>query len=322
VPEIKQTYSSKQQSKDALPFGSLKAFELIGRLGGIRKAALALGIDHAGVSRHLKTLERWAGTTLLDRRRGENGCLTPKGLRYHARISAALCEIDNAGADLTQASGMGCLHVWCAPGLAYKWLLRHLDKFTDTYSDLQVDLRVTDSGPDIARADTAAHIGFVGDWLARGVPAGIQTAELSRPCIIPVVSPSFLAGAGTLSCSMDIVDLPLLHEEDESQWSNWLARQEIPAPGTLGGRRLWHANLTIDAAKRGQGVALAADLLVADDIRQGDLVELHSGGQSYPRVHIGGFALAAREDRWRTPPIERFRDWLRVTMQRDIDVSS
>ncbi len=53
MPELKRC-------DDSPSFGSLKAFELIGRLGGIRKAAIALGVDHAAVSRHLKSLEEWA----------------------------------------------------------------------------------------------------------------------------------------------------------------------------------------------------------------------------------------------------------------------
>jgi DNA-binding transcriptional LysR family regulator len=93
--------------RDFPSFGSLKAFELIGRLGGIRKAAIALGIDHAAVSRHLRNLEDWAGTPLLDRCRGESTRLTPIGVRYHTRISAALCEIASAGIDLRES--------WAAP---------------------------------------------------------------------------------------------------------------------------------------------------------------------------------------------------------------
>jgi len=47
------------------PFASLKAFESVGRAGGVRKAALELGIDHAVVSRHLRALEAWLGQPLF-----------------------------------------------------------------------------------------------------------------------------------------------------------------------------------------------------------------------------------------------------------------
>jgi DNA-binding transcriptional LysR family regulator len=304
------------------PFASLKAFEMIGRLGSIRKAALALGVDHAGVSRHLRALEQWAGIPLLDRRRGENGRLTLEGMRYHARISAAFVEIDSAGADLIQKSDLGRFHVWCSPGFACKWLLRHLGHFSRAHMDIDVDLRPTDFGPDFARAEAAADIRFVGDWLPQSICHGVKTLELIRPLIIPVASPSFLASARALCRADDILGLPLLHEEDEEQWRTWFANQGMPLSGYIRGTRLWHAHLTIDAAKRGQGVALANHFLVADEMRSGELVEVLIAGQRYPRTGIGSYVLAAREDRWRTSTLALFRNWLQDAMRREIVGSS
>jgi DNA-binding transcriptional LysR family regulator len=304
------------------PFASLKAFEMIGRLGSIRKAALALGVDHAGVSRHLRALEQWAGIPLVDRRRGQNGRLTPEGMRYHARISAAFVEIDNAGEDLIQKGDLGRLHVWCSPGFACKWLLQHLDEFSTAHADMDIDLRPTDFGPDFARAEAAADIRFVGDWLPKSVCHGVETVELIRPIIIPVASPAFLASARNIGEPEDILHLPLLHEEDEEQWRTWLAYQGMPLNGYIRGTRLWHAHLTIDAAKRGQGVALANHFLVADEIRNGDLVEVLAAGKPYRRTGIGSYVLAAREDRWRTSTIATFRHWLQSTMRREIAGSS
>ncbi len=70
-------------------FQTLRAFEAVGRLSGIRRAAQDLQLDHAVVSRHLRTLEEWAGTPLIARQNGRS-VLTDEGVRYHARISAAL----------------------------------------------------------------------------------------------------------------------------------------------------------------------------------------------------------------------------------------
>jgi DNA-binding transcriptional LysR family regulator len=43
------------------PFAALRAFDAIGRRGGIRRAAEELGISHAIVSRHLAALETFWG---------------------------------------------------------------------------------------------------------------------------------------------------------------------------------------------------------------------------------------------------------------------
>ena len=63
------------------PFAALRAFEAVGRLGGIRRAAEDLGTSHSIVSRHLQALEALTGAPLVDRKAGR---LTEAGARYHA----------------------------------------------------------------------------------------------------------------------------------------------------------------------------------------------------------------------------------------------
>ncbi|MBK6491325.1 MAG: LysR family transcriptional regulator [Sphingomonadales bacterium] len=46
---------------------ALRAFEAVGRLGGVRRAAKELSIDHAVVSRHVRSLEAWVGIPLVVR---------------------------------------------------------------------------------------------------------------------------------------------------------------------------------------------------------------------------------------------------------------
>jgi len=304
------------------PFASLRAYEMIGRLGGIRKAALALGIDHAAVSRHLHSMEQWAGVPLVERSRGAAGRLTPEGLRYHTRISAAFAEISGAGMDLIQSNEVQRLHLWCSPGFAYQWLLRVLDQFRANNSDIDLDLRPTDFGPNFARGEASGDIRFVGDWLPRSIGHGIRTIELARPNVFPVASPEFLASAPDLHQLDDLLAMPLLHEEDEEQWRAWFANHSIPVLGYIRGTRLWHAHLTVDAARRGQGIALANHFLIAEELRCGELVEIKVLDRRYRRAPIGSYVLAAREDRWRTPMLTHFRNWLKEAMEADIEATA
>src|ERR1051326_5324356 len=112
----------------APPYATLRAFEAAGRLGGIRRAALALGLDHAVVSRHLRALEEWAGVPLINRQR-DAGILTETGARYHRRISRALEEIAQASAELTSISNDRVLRIWCMPGFALRFLTARLPAF-------------------------------------------------------------------------------------------------------------------------------------------------------------------------------------------------
>ncbi|MEO8314678.1 MAG: LysR family transcriptional regulator, partial [Pseudomonadota bacterium] len=98
--------------KSPPPFSALRAFEAVGRLGGIRRAATDLGLDHAVVSRHLRSLEDWAGIALVNRQR-TGRLLTVEGELYHRRISAALEEISQASTELLNAANNGLLKIWC-----------------------------------------------------------------------------------------------------------------------------------------------------------------------------------------------------------------
>lgn len=89
------------------------------------------------------------------------------------------------------------------------------------------------------------------------------------------------SGAPSTSCAgpievlhpSDFLDLPLLHEASTLYWQHWLEYSGVADFPILRGPRLWHAHLTIEAARLGQGVALANTLLVEQDLATGTLVE-------------------------------------------------
>lgn len=94
-------------SRRALPpFETLRAFDAIARLGGVRKAAQYLSRDHAVISRHLRAIETWTGTKLI-RRTAAGSVLTEDGVRYHRDIANALDIIARATVDLIQRGDSG-----------------------------------------------------------------------------------------------------------------------------------------------------------------------------------------------------------------------
>ncbi len=74
-----------------------------------------------------------------------------------------------------------------------------------------------------------------------------------------------------------------------------------------------HAQQAIEAARRGQGIALVNTFLVGDDLASGSLVRLFQPGAS-PWVELGAYVFAARADRWQSRAIADFRRWLRAEM--------
>lgn len=66
----------------------------------------------------------------------------------------------------------------------------------------------------------------------------------------------------------------------------------------------------LDAAKSGQGIALANDFLVRNDLLSGQLVALKPSDAAFGPASIGSYHFTARSDRWHNDTLARFRNWL------------
>lgn len=298
------------------PLSSLRAFETVGRLGGIRKAAGSLNLDHSVVSRHLKQLEEWLGVALFQRDGGRVN-LTDVGARYHGRISAALAELALASAEIQDPEEEKSLLVWCVPGFAAQWVADRVATFEVAQPEFSVELRPTDSRANLLAYEADVDIRFyLDDWPPDAGGRGIQYVELARPPIMIVASPAVAEKLGNNLTVDDLLDAPLLHEEHDYQWRSWLALNNItrPMPDRIPGPLLWHAHLAIAAARNNRGLALASTYLVASDLANGSLVELKVAGTR--NVVIGAYAFVTREDRWSFEAILRFRRFLQTEVAR------
>ncbi|WP_287373502.1 LysR substrate-binding domain-containing protein [Mesorhizobium sp.] len=275
----------------------LRAFEAAGRTGSMRKAANDIGISHTVVSRHVRNLEAWIGWALLVA--GPRGvALTPEGESLYGATSVAFQSIANISAQLRAKAGVDELHIWCFPGLATRWLIPRLDEVRAVVSS-EVLLRAIEQMPDFSRGEADIMIGF-GDF--NRLPDGAM--PLLQPRMFPVVSAAWLARNGVPSSIQELTRLPLIHEESYAQWTSWFMQAGVNLDRPLKGPRLWDANLGFDAALAGQGVALTSDLLVADEISQGQLVELFDTD-----IRVGGYYLVTTPNAG-DGRIDRFRAWI------------
>jgi LysR family transcriptional regulator, glycine cleavage system transcriptional activator len=302
-------------------YAVLRAFAAVGRLGGIRRAALALDLDHAVVSRHLRALEKWAGVPLINRQRDAQ-ILTETGARYHQRITRALEEIAQASAELISIRNHRVLRIWCMPGLALGWLTARLPRFQALVPQVELVLRPHDVSPDFARYEADVDLHYFSGLEPLQLPAhcDARRIEIARPEVFPVASPLLARSLRPIARIEDLLRAPLLHEESAAQWRAWFAACGIACPETLPGPRLCQAHLAIEAARHGQGVALANPFLVGDDLSTGRLVPVldkHLGG----RVPLGTYAFTARADRWQSPGVAELRRWLLVEIAKSLDQS-
>lgn len=303
--------------KSIPPFEALRAFDAVARLGGVRRAAQSLGRDHAVISRHLRTLESWTGTKLIDRT-SSGISLTDDGLRYHRHIAAAMDNIADATIDLMRRGDNYRLLVWCAPGFALHWMSSKIGLFETANRDVEIEFRPTDRRPDFASHETDIDIRFESVY---GNPlqlaSGLRCAEIARVPIVAVASPAYLAAHPPIATPRDLLAQRLLHEEDFDSWAHWLAAHGIYDELDLGGPRLWQGHMTLDAAIHGRGIALSNHIVVAHELASGRLIEVGKGSASFQPYSDGIYYFITRTDRWDAPLIRRYRNWLINAIARD-----
>lgn len=287
----------------------LRAFEAVARLGGIRKAAKELGIDHAVVSRHIKTIENWLGVTLLTRG-GSQFELTEIGRDYYRPIFEAITLVGSATESLMKAQERSSLKIWCVPGFAFLWLSERLGGFMAENPDIDLDFRPADQPPDFRARDVDADIRYLRSWEMADIQSQVYRLEFAEPLVFPVASPELKQSLGEIRTAADLFRAVLFHEENDREWREWFRLQEVECPGTLAGPRLWHAHLTLNGARRGQGVALGNSMLLQDDLAAGRLCRIDGSEVPFKPANLGAYALLAREDRWSSAPLARFRRWL------------
>lgn len=281
----------------------LATFEAVARLGGVRRAAEELGIDHSLVSRHLIALQHEIGAVLIvTSRRGV--VLTESGAQYYQTIRDAFDAVSTATGRLQTLHGSRGLIISSIPGFALNWLTPRLNNFQELCPDVEITLKPSQHSADLeaGEADAVIHYGEL-----RG--ANIRVEALAKPRVFPVMSPAQRAKLPRVVSPTDLIGLPLIHEESDDQWHNWFRAAGVDPVPTLRGPKLWHANMAMEAAKRGQGVALANELIAAEDLTARNLVEVTASD-----VRLAPYVFAARSDQWLRPAVAKFRRWLQQTL--------
>lgn len=297
------------------PFAAMRAFVAVGQYGGIRKAAEAIGISHAIVSRHLSSLEQRFGQLLLDRSTGQ---LTNAGSHYQARLLRAISELEAASSELAARRRNG-LTIWCSAGFALHWLAKRLNDFTSSGTRPVIELQSTDREPALEMGEADGDIRYLHDSSRTPVTRGLRVLELVRPPIIPVASPCFLQKLESpIIQSEDFLRQPLIEETDDREWSDWLVAQRVDIAKKIPPiSRYGQAHLTLAAARAGQGIALSNIYLAGDDIKTGRLKIVGKPGETFYPHALGAYTFRASSALWSDTAVAKFRSWLFETISID-----
>jgi LysR family glycine cleavage system transcriptional activator len=280
------------------PLPALRAFAVAARHLSFKQAATELHVTPGAISQQIKALEQALGVALFQRfnRRLQ---LTPAGAAYLPSIAAAFEEIAGATRRLTASQAL--LQVSAPPSFAARWLLPRLERFRARHPGTELAIEATMGLTNFRddNIDVAIRYG-------RGRYAGLRSDRLFAVKLVPVCSPALLNGRTDAAKRAALRKGPLLHDTARRNWRLWLDAQGLPDLDAQRGPSFSDQTFMLQAAALGQGIALAPDALVADDVAAGRLIKLSDAGWPTHSAYWCVTPDVPREDR----RVAAFRTWL------------
>jgi len=279
---------------------SLRVFEAAARHLSMRKACDELHVTHAAVSRHIVKLELWLGYSLFERR-PRKITLTYEGERLYRALSVAFDHIQHAIMRLSDNQHPERLVISVDPDFAALWLVPRLDEFSSIVPDILVEIRAQESSKsfDDPTIDCAIHYS----------EAGINPSNreiLFRSILFPVCAPSIMQ-ATPMRSPEDLRHCMLLHDRTLLEWEEFFRETSVGAQINLDVGRIFNTTaLCLDAAARGQGVAIGDDFLADVYLSDGRLVRPFE----YSVLSKNAYYLVVPDGSDRHPAVEAFRTWL------------
>ena len=279
------------------PLNAIRAFDAAARLGSYVEAAKALHVTQPAVGRHVKLLEDFLGIVLFERT-SRGVTLTPPGRKYHQKIARALQLIIDAGEQAQPHNGDRWLRIMAVPGFAKRWLTPRLESIRHLRPGLKLAIEPNSTFADIdgKTADIGVGYGWEGQYPH-------VRATLITPRVFPVCSPSYLANIDPINSVKDLLQHHLLHYDDGEWWNTWLRSQGVDAQLSTDVLYLNNDHV-LSLAESGQGIALANEVLVKEELEAGTLVrvvEAQVALESYQLVTSGKEVSA---------DVEWFQEWL------------
>ena len=244
---------------------AVKAFDAAARHQSFSRAADELSVTHAAISRHVRALEEELGVRLFDRKHRQV-LLTGAGERYAATVEQALRSIAMDTLDLrSKETTRVVLEV--ETDLATLWLLPLLSQFPFETSGIELDIRAQAGTTRTIQADADLAI----TWGFLQTP-GYEVQPLLGYTAFPVASPGWLEERKGCRKLADFLPCMLLHDRGTYWWNAMFEAEGIGPEPDCGNLFFNRTDLSLEAAARGDGLAVGDDLVSADMLKTGRLV--------------------------------------------------
>jgi LysR family glycine cleavage system transcriptional activator len=279
---------------------ALRSFEAAVRLESFKDAAEELGVSATTVSNQIRMLERRWGCQLFVRMTRqvvptEIGQSLGRVLQQSFDAIQQEIEYHVAHRRMSVSLAVGAI-------FAARWLMPRLGQMRRDLPRIELTLRrgrrVT--SPNDMPATVVVDWGL-GDW------PGLQAEPLMRIEYTPVIAPAALTEPSRPLQPEDLLRLPVLHQQDRSEWVAWLALVGVDEPNFTEEMIIEDSHVATEAALLGQGAVLGILPFVQEDIDRGRLLAPFE-----TRLRpLKGYHLLTRPGAQRRPEVAAVCDWLR-----------
>lgn len=248
------------------PLNALRTFEAAARLSSFTGAAEELCVTHGAVSQQIRTLEGYFGRALFVRSHGKVS-LNSAGSELLPIIGDSLDRIEKISGRLASDRDTEILTVGITTSFASRWLIPRLSDFQQAHPDILVRLAPSLSFP--------SNLGDGVDVALRwGITRadGIEMEKLIDVDTFAACSPSLIYGDRPLREPQDLMNHPLIHDDDGKAWQVLLAELAVDYPDQSRGLFYADSGLALQVAVEGGGVIVAGSILAANDLAAGRLV--------------------------------------------------
>ena len=289
-----------------LPLPSLNAllvFETAARHQSFTRAAAELGVTQTAVSHPVKALEGELGLVLF-RRSPRRLALTADGQAWAAELQRIFYRLREANTKLRSAvhRERPLVAVSIIPSFAARWLVPRLGRFLEEHPN--IDVRLSASGHlvdfDVEPFDLGIRYGS-------GRYPGLISEKLADDAWVVVAAPALLARSKVRS-PLDLARQTLLYDDDPHVWSRWFEACGVRDFARARHHEISDSGMLVDAAIRGQGIALARWALAYDDLASGRLAMAFPKQRALPTGKA--YYVVGPRETFRRAPVTAFRAWI------------
>ena len=233
--------------------------------GNFSRAALAIGLEQSAVSHRIKSLEAALGIRLFERTTRR---IVPTEAGRIVCDAAQRCQeiLGSALSRITDVKTSRTIRLSVSSSVAMKWIVPALQRAQSAGLDLVVD--VEDRLIDLHAGEAQAAIRY-----GAGPYPGLHAEALLTAQLVPVARPGLLEGpmvpGGEQSALL--ADKSGTSDGTGFSWSDYFKGRNWAEPPAKPVSSFARADLAIQAAISGMGIALGRTLLIENDIEAGFL---------------------------------------------------